>query len=162
MRDLTRWARALGLGWNVMWTTESNPRLTGCHIHAVQWGSFVAQDVLQDRWGAIVDIRAIKSDTATVANYVAKGAFAASQYLSKATGDDYPTWLALNGGRGLHWSRGYFHGLTAKEAVKAASRAAGLEGDTVWQQVTDPATVWEMYLGSLPDAISDPLALSPL
>ena len=109
------------------WAVEANPRGTGYHLHAVQWGDFLPQRELQVRWGGRrVDIRAIKprggayvlKEAAKVAGYVAKGA--ASQVTDH---------LALNGSRVYHSTRAYHCGLT-KQQVRV--EMACERGESPW------------------------------
>lgn len=96
------------------------------HVHALQWGSFVPQADLQDRWGHIVDIRAVKKSPGAVSNYMAKGAGAVGNYMAKEATTGFLEWRELNGGRPMRWSRGFFHGLGVQDAIKVArGRQAG-------------------------------------
>lgn len=118
MRDMARWAKANDYQWNVAWTTEVGSDTGMIHVHAIHHGSFIPQDVLQDRWGAIVDIRAIKKDNSKVANYIGKGSGKVANYIAKSGNTHYRDWLNLNGQRPIHWSREFFFGLGVEEVIK--------------------------------------------
>lgn len=124
MRDLRRLLAARGIRWEVAWATEKGSRTGMVHVHALQHGSYVPQDVLQDVWGAHVDIRAIpRADLAGgVARYVTKDALKVAGYTVKgstASSAGHDQFLALNGGRAMHWSRGFLHGQTKREAASS-------------------------------------------
>lgn len=139
MADMARWAKKVGIDWNVVWTTERGSQTGMVHIHAIQWGSFVPQGVLQERWGAIADIRAIKSQGTSVAAYMAKGA-AVARYMAKGTAQvDYPTVLELNVRRHFRWSRGFFSGRTWEECARLHRRNSSTQGELTWR----PGTVEE-------------------
>lgn len=132
MKDLTRWARAHGWTYEMAWTTEAGSSTGMVHVHALQWGDYIPQPALQERWGAIVDIRAVRRSPGAVSQYMAKGAGAVGQYMAKGAGDDFVAWRDLNGGRPMRWSRGFFHGLGVRDAIKAA-QGKSLDGsDYTW------------------------------
>jgi hypothetical protein len=129
IKRLTSAIRRAGYGWQVAWAVERNPKGTGHHAHMWQHGDYVPQDVLQrlcmreglgipyiERW------RAPRDQAATY------GIKAATYAIKGAQGQDgLPEHLALNGGRILHISRGFWrHGrnggtiATQREAVAAA------------------------------------------
>lgn len=96
------------------WAIEVNPKGTGHHMHAIQWGDYLPQHRLQEMWGdRIVDIRPIE---AQANGYVAKCAMVAG-YLSK----EVLGHLEENGGRAVHMTRGYLHGLTSRQVRKELS-----------------------------------------
>lgn len=102
------------------WATERGSRTGMTHVHLLQHGSYIPQAALQDAWGSIVDIRAVKSDG--LGKYVTKEALRVAGYVMKGARAElqgYETFLELNGGRSMHWSRGYLHGLTKREASTA-------------------------------------------
>jgi hypothetical protein len=112
--------RELGYVWEWAWTTERNPRGTGLHLHGVQHGSRVPQALLQDVWGSIVDIRAVgrKHLDAAASRYTVKEALRVAGYTVKgATTGGLAEHLGLNGERAAHWSRGFLHGKTKREAL---------------------------------------------
>lgn len=129
VRDLGRSLRARGYQWEVAWTTEPNPKGTGVHIHGIQHGaSKVPQAELQDTWGSIVDIRAIRQDKAKAVRYLTKEALRVTGYVVKngtARHSDLEGHLDLNGGRAAHWSRGFLHGLTKREALAEIRKELG-------------------------------------
>ncbi len=81
-------------------------------MNVLQRGSYVPQDELQDVWGAIIYIQAVKSGTAaSVARYGLKEARTVTGYVFKNVGPGEPSPLdhfEANGGRLAHVSRGYF------------------------------------------------------
>nr|CRY94709.1 hypothetical protein [uncultured prokaryote] len=119
MKDLTRWAKAQGYSYQQAWTTEAGSQNGMVHVHALQWGDFVPQAALQQRWGARVDIRAVRDTPGAVSSYMTKGAGAVGSYMTKGAAEDYGKWRDLNFGRPVRWSRGFFHGLPIKDAIAA-------------------------------------------
>jgi hypothetical protein len=119
MRNLRRWCLAHGWEWEIGWATEKGSDTGMTHVHGIQHGKQkIPQAALQERWGAIVDIRQIKTPGA--ATYAMKEARRVAGYTVKeATGDhgSLLEHLALNGGRAAHWSRGFLHGMTKREAL---------------------------------------------
>jgi hypothetical protein len=114
--------RQEGYRWEWAWTTEKNPRGTGLHIHGVQHGQPVPQRLLQEVWGSIVDIRAVgpKNLGAGAGRYTVKEALRVAGYTVKgAKHGGLAEHLDLNGGRAAHWSRGFLHGKTKREALGA-------------------------------------------
>lgn len=132
MRKMALWARKQDLDWNVSWTTELGSNTGMIHIHAIQWGSYIKQSDLQDRWGNIVDIRSIKTTDSNVAKYIIKSSSNVGKYIIKSSADDHKSWINLNGGRGIHVSRGYWGDLSLREAMKAASVANGADPSITW------------------------------
>jgi hypothetical protein len=94
-----------------------------------------------DAWGAGVRIQRV--ETGGVARYVTKEALRVAGYTVKGstastTADAMNAYLDLNGGRPLHWSRGYLHGLTKRQALNAL-RAELADGEVrTWH--LEPAT----------------------
>ncbi len=113
VRDLARRVRKkFALEW--AWAIEENPRGTGYHAHAMQWGEYLPQSQLQDMWGdRIVHIMQVGKGTA---GYLTKCA-AVAGYLSKNIADH----LAVNGGRAIHMTRGYLGGWTSREVLHEMS-----------------------------------------
>lgn len=132
MKDLTRWAKAQGYRYEMAWTTEAGSKTGMVHVHALQWGDYIPQPTLQDRWGARVDIRAVKRTSGAVSQYMAKGAGAVGQYMAKGAADGFVDWRDLNGGRPMRWSRGFFHGLGVKEAIQEAKGRAHGKNEYTW------------------------------
>lgn len=86
------------------------------HLHLLQHGDYVRQATLQDAWGAIVHIRRI-DDADRAARYTTKNAARrVVAYTMKGTASQLDEHLDLNGGRGVHWSRGYLRGETYRSA----------------------------------------------
>lgn len=127
-----------GLDWEIAWTVELTKQDVP-HIHALQKGSYVPQALLQDAWGAIVDIRAIKSDRSAVAGYALKEAMKVAGYATKEanTAEGALAHKALNGNRLVHLTRGYLGGHRSEEVRKLIldeiSEAKGEEGN--WQRI---------------------------
>lgn len=106
---------------DVVWCVEPNPANTGNHIHALTGGQWVDQ---RD-WSSLADRRGLGEvvwieDTLgwTAAAYASK----AGLYSVKGAGggpEAYGEWLELAGGRGVHWTRRAFGGLTVAEARAA-------------------------------------------
>lgn len=100
-----------GFSWNCCWHVERNPRGTGHHVHAYQWGDFVAQSKLQTvcsgngmgypdirKWEQ-VGTRGTMYGMKHAVGYGMKGA---------STREGLSEYLALNGGRLVHASRGFW------------------------------------------------------
>jgi hypothetical protein len=121
VRDLLRRVRHDYPAFEMGWAIERNPRGTGFHAHGVQHGQYVPQAVLQERWGGrIVDIRALARPRDGV--YAVKEAVRVAGYVVKGSTDDFSgleDHLAINGHRAAHFTRGFLHGLTSREALKA-------------------------------------------
>lgn len=122
MRDLRRYLAKRGHKWECAWTTERGSRTGMVHVHGLQHGDYVPQRLLQEIWGARVDIR--KIETGGVARYVTKDALKVAGYTVKGSAasmgvDRMNAFLDLNGGRPMHWSRGFLHGLTKRDALSA-------------------------------------------
>lgn len=131
VRDLRRLLAARGYQWEQAWTTEVGSSTGMVHVHALQHGDYVPQAELQDVWGARVDIRKIA--TGGVAQYVTKEALRVAGYVVKGTDAEHGgigQHLALNGGRAMHWSRGFLHGSTKREAY-ASLKAELSEGQAL-------------------------------
>jgi hypothetical protein len=91
------------------WAIERNPKETGYHAHAITWGEWMSNQHLQRMWGGrFIDIRRMRRNkygyltkAAAVCGYVVKG---------------FRQHLQVNGGRPIHMTRGYLHGLTSQQA----------------------------------------------
>lgn len=138
VRDLRRWARdELGAEWEIGWSTEVGSRTGMVHVHGIEHGAQkIPQAALQDRWGAIVDIRAVRTPGAGV--YTVKDALRVAGYTVKGATGDHDGLMAhldLNGGRAAHWSRGFLHGLVKRDAL-AQARAELADGEVLtWRLV---------------------------
>lgn len=137
VRDFARRVRkAYRFEW--AWAIEENPRLTGYHLHALQWGEYVPQRRLSQLWGGRrVWIDEVKSDAG---GYFLKCAKVGG-YMSKHIG----LHLDINGGRALHMSRGYLHGLTTRLALQAmaSGRSFTVQHATAEEKADDEARRWE-------------------
>lgn len=114
------------------WHVEPNPKGTGHHVHALQWGaSFIPQ-----RWlsaaarrrgmGKVVDIRPVRAQD-RVGFYGLKMAAAAYTLKLAREEESYRTYQRVNGGRQLaHASRGFWRDRDGLElaGVKAARAEA--------------------------------------
>jgi hypothetical protein len=112
-----------------VWTVERNPRGTGFHVHAWQCGDFlpqreVARLARQVGMGERVDIRAWRAGGES---YGLKEAYGLKS--ARAAG----SFLAMNGGRLTHQSRGFFVG-----GVRA------VEDQAVRAQLGPAAGTWEV------------------
>lgn len=106
VRDLARRLRGEGYQCEWCWVTERGGQTGMIHVHALQWGDYVPQAVLQDRWGGRrVDIRAAVSQHAT---YIEKSAARVASYIGKGAVGNLDEALDLNGGRLHHWSREFW------------------------------------------------------
>jgi hypothetical protein len=130
-----------GYDWETGWAREAGQKTGMLHVHGVQHGRHkVPQDRLQDLWGARVDIRAVRGlrDRSGAAAYTVKEAQRVAGYTVKGattSASALEDHLALNGGRPAHWSRGFLHGKTKREALSALrAELAGGESLT-WRLV---------------------------
>ena len=106
VRDLARRLRSAGYQTEWIWVTEAGSRTGMIHVHAVEHGDYIPQDLLQDMWGGRrVDVRAAQPRHG---EYISKSAAKVANYIGKSGRDDLESALALNGGRLHHWSRGFF------------------------------------------------------
>jgi hypothetical protein len=137
MRDARRILVAEGSDWECGWAREAGKKTGMLHVHGLQHGRHkVPQDRLQSLWGARVDIREVKGlrDKAGAATYTVKEALKVAGYTVKGA-DNLGEHLALNGGRPAHWSRGFLHGKTKREAL-ADLRAELADGEALtWRLV---------------------------
>lgn len=121
VRDWLRRVRADYPAFEMAWAVERNPAGTGFHAHGVQHGQYVPQGVLQERWGGrIVDIRAMRQPAAGV--YAVKEAVRVAGYVMKNGAESFAgldEHLRINGHRAAHFTRGFLHGLTSREALAA-------------------------------------------
>ena len=126
VRDLGRILRRRGFVWEYAWVTEPNERSGLLHVHAIQHGDNIPAPVLASIWGARVELRPVAAPEITrTARYLVKEAWGGE--------DRHRTFLELNGGVALHWSRGYLPG-TRRNAERAlrAERASGGEIRLTW------------------------------
>nr|CRY97195.1 hypothetical protein [uncultured prokaryote] len=151
MRHVTLWARKQGYAWNTAWTTEMGSKTGMIHIHAIQWGDYIPRNVLQERWGHIVDVRAIKKPGTKSSGYLTKESQKVANYLTKEASEGYQSWLELNGGRPIHTTRGYFGGHSTREAVQLARRHfSGTVGEE-WRtaSLAEAERAWEHHLSTV-------------
>lgn len=109
------------------WAIEPNPAGTGHHLHAVCHGDFVPRKQLSAWWGdRRVWIEKVKSDAIS---YTQKCAKAVGYNSKNAIGH-----LDANGGRAVHMSRGFLHGLTSRQVLKL------LAAERKWQRQSGYST----------------------
>lgn len=143
VRDARRLLVAEGYDWECSWAREAGKRTGMLHLHGVQHGRHkVPQARLQDLWGARVDIREVKGlrDRTGAATYTVKESLRVAGYTVKgatASTSGLRDHLALNGGRAVHYSRGFLHGKTKREALQALRDE--LNGGVPLTWVTVPA-----------------------
>lgn len=116
VRDFVRRIRKDGYRWEMAWAVEVNPRGTGHHLHALQLGDYVPQAEVQQRWGAIAHIRAMKGNAGMAAQYVVKeaaGTMREAGYILKA---------GPARSRPVNITRGYFRGKTLGWAREEVTR----------------------------------------
>lgn len=143
VRKLTLKLRADGYSTQGAWTVERGKRTGMIHVHMLQHGSYLPQRYLQDRWGAIVHVRRV-DDAGKAARYTTKhAARRVVSYTLKGTTTDLAEHLDLNGGRGVHLSRGYLRGLRSDEVWRILHPASDLR----WVQV--PATTTDAEAAAL-------------
>lgn len=121
-----------------VWSAEWNPAGTGHHVHAHQRGDFIPQNrlsVLAARNGMGEFARIRRWHTGTQSEgYALKGV----GYGLKGTAavESGSRFLAVNGGRLTHQSRGYFEGGVRAAEARGVARAR-IGGETrEWQVVT--------------------------
>ncbi len=128
-----------GLRLEVAWTVEKGKETGMRHVHALQHGDYIPQAQLQERWGRIADIRAIRG-VREAADYAMKEAVSVSGYAMKGAAD-LDAHLDLNGGRGCHVSRGYLRGETQASVLDLLQRERS-EGEVLtWVLVLPGATL---------------------
>jgi hypothetical protein len=137
VRDFARRIRSDGYAWEWAWAIESNPRGTGFHAHGLQHGADkVPVRLISERWGGrVVDIRMLSKPGAGV--YAVKEALRVAGYVTKGSQSALSQHLARNGGRAVHWSRGFLHGETKRGAL--AQLRAELAGGEVFTWALVPA-----------------------
>ncbi len=156
MRDYRRLIIGDGYDWEWSWSVEKNPAGTGLHVHACQHGAHkVPQAALQERWGAIVDVRAVRGlrDRSGAASYTVKEALKVAGYTVKgatASAESLTDHLALNGGWVAHWSRNFLHGETRRSALGRIREELAGEERLTWAVVpagapAPPATLANLH-----------------
>jgi hypothetical protein len=122
MRNFRRLLNARGIEWECAWATERGSKTGMTHVHALQHGDYVPGELLNEVWGARCNVKAIQTG-AGVARYVTKEALKVAGYTVKGSSaatmgeQAMHDFLDLNGGRPMHWSKGFLHGLTKREAL---------------------------------------------
>ena len=131
------------------WHVEPNPEGTGHHVHGWQHGpSKLPQAVLSDcaaraGMGGVVFVNKIKAEMGA-GKYGLKGVLAAG-YGLKGVEDEASRYMAENGGRLSHATRGFFRDDEGRPiAVRQAERRAFGEGTGTWRLLAK----WDRdYLG---------------
>jgi len=99
------------------WAKEQNPKLTGYHIHMMTHGVFLDHWRVQEMWGGRhcwVSPLSTKD-----VGYVAK-MYRLCGYMTKET--NMHRHLDLNGGRAVHFTRGFLRGWTSREVQRYLSK----------------------------------------
>lgn len=125
-----RVVRATGESLDWAWTVEANPRGTGHHVHAAKRGRFLPHAVLAGacaREGAGFPWLSPARDVGAPERYLTK-------YLAKG-GLDWAAFLALNGSRLVHVSRGFWR----DDAGDACTWREARRGDGTWIRVRKPS-----------------------
>ncbi len=135
-----------GRRFEMGWTVERGKETGMVHVHALQHGDYVPQAELQNRWGRIVDIRAIEGVRKATA-YAMKEAVQVSGYAMKGAGD-LEAHLDRNGGRGCHLSRGYLRGETQASVLELLQRERS-EGEVLTWVLIRPGATLERLPGGL-------------
>lgn len=101
------------------WSIEENPKKTGYHAHALSHGEHMPTASLRRLWGErYVDVRMVSHHAS---DYMSKCATIAGYQVKQVEKH-----LEINGGRALHFTRGFLHGLTSREVLKI------LQGEYKW------------------------------
>lgn len=147
VRKLTLKLRAEGYRTEGAWTVEKGKQTGMIHVHMLQHGDYIPQRTLAQLWGRRVDIRRV-SDAAGAARYTTKhAARRLASYTMKGAGADLAEHLDLNGGRGIHMSRQYLHGLRSAEVWRLLHPPSAL----TWVQV--PADLTDEEAGALVSSV---------
>lgn len=117
VRKLALRLREAGYRCEWAWTVEQGSKTGMRHIHALQHGDYIPQRELQDAWGRIVHIEAIRG-AAGAATYAMKEASRVAGYGLKGTREHLAEHLSLNGGRAYHMSRRYLRGARTREVER--------------------------------------------
>lgn len=117
VRKLALNLRGEGYRCEWAWTVERGASTGMKHVHLLQHGSYVPQRRLQDAWGAIVHITAIRGATGA-SRYALKEARRVTAYALKESRAGFEAHLELNGGRAYHLSRAYLRGKRTREVEK--------------------------------------------
>lgn len=128
-----------GFRWDWVWQVEHNPKGTGHHVHCWQRGDYVPQRSLSRMavtrgMGEVVDIRAWHPREARTTAYAMK---AITYTFKDAAGDLAPdAFLAMNGHRLSHQSRGWWSAGGARDQEREAIRDMFGPPDPEWVVVT--------------------------
>jgi hypothetical protein len=118
-----------------VWHVEPNPKGTGHHVHAWQWGAYLPQARLSDLaasvgMGRVTFINRVRSARGA-SNYGLKGLGYGLKLAEDGSDEEGDLYMRLNGARLTHQSRGYFRSDQGEKlTVRAAESAAGRVGRT--------------------------------
>lgn len=121
--------------WEWVWSVEANPKGTGHHVHCHQRGRFVKQGTLSrlaavEGMGRVADIRRWHDAKGAATSY---GMKAVTYTFKDATGSvDAAGFLATNGRRLTHQSRGWWTAGGARDQEAAAIRDYFGDDDGEW------------------------------
>jgi hypothetical protein len=158
LRDLRRCLIGEDYQWELAWTVELTKKGVP-HVHALQHGSFVPKKELDRHWGAITDLKQIEG-VKGAAGYAMKQACRVSGYAMKGA-RELEAHLDLNGGRGMHLTRGYLRGQTTADVLKQMQRDRNGGNDLRWVLIRKDVPVEAVKSGLLRAAAIPPeMALS--
>ena len=128
-KDVRRRIHRHGYAIEWAWVVERNPKETGHHAHALTWGDYIPQARLQKILGdRIPHIQKI-SNVGASGGYALKGVGAGGYALKGFKGNVEKYWahLDLNGGRPMHFSRGFFRSQSGERMTATAARKGFLK-----------------------------------
>lgn len=127
------------------WHVEANPAGTGHHVHFWQRGQWIAQAALVSMarrrgMGEVVDIRRWKAKGGAAVTYGVKLAGINYGVKDVERDDTMPRYLADNGGRLVHASRGWWlrrdgTACGQRAAMKEAARVGGGGAELTWSRL---------------------------
>ena len=130
IKAVTYWTRQAGYAFELAYYVHENPEGTGLHAHAHQHGSFVPQGFLQAttaRAGmGYPDIRRWEERSVMGTAYGMRELLGTAYATREVQGDGLYRYLARNGGRMVHTSRGFWRRQDGRpvSGVKSAIHAA--------------------------------------
>lgn len=143
------------------WVRHRNPALTGYHVHFVGRMPWIPQRELQGMTGGRIPWIAKARQGLGSSDYllgVRERRGAAGYLLKRVSKEFYAEHLALNGGRGVHWSRGYF-GVPVADVLWELRRGRSLAAGSMWYHPGTPQAVdWRKPPPSIPERVVVPVA----
>lgn len=124
-----RVVRATGVALDWAWVVERNPAGTGHHVHAAKRGRWLDHAILLracEREGIGFPWLSPAEESDAPERYLTK-------YLTKGV-SEWSSYLALNGGRLVHTSRGFW----LSEQGEPATWRVARRGDGTWERVRRP------------------------